>query len=88
MCSKTERGMSYVQGGHYNIIFLDINLPGVGGVEIGEIIRQKMEDEMTHIVYISQQAGYAMELFKVRPLDFLIKSVNREIFKIKTILYC
>lgn len=77
-CSGESLKRKLMEGSHYNIIFLDINLPGVSGVEIGEIIRQKMKDEMTHIVYISQQAGYAMELFKVRPLDFLIKPVSKE----------
>lgn len=69
---------SLAEGQHFNLIFLDINLPDISGVEIGRAIRKEMDDERTHIVYVSQEAGYALELFKIRPLDFLVKPVKKE----------
>lgn len=59
----------------FDMIFLDIELSGADGVEIGQFIRHQMEDEITHIVFISAKGKYAMELFKIRPIDFLLKPI-------------
>ena len=60
----------------YDLIFLDIELPKMNGVEIGKYIREVKNDNITQIVYISSKQEYAMELFKVRPIDFLVKPLN------------
>ena len=72
-----EELCSYLsQDNHYDIIFLDIELKEMNGVEVGQVIRDKMLNETTQIIYISGKETYAMELFKVRPLDFIIKPFN------------
>ena len=71
---------------YFDIIFLDIELKIMNGVEVGQVIRDRMLNETTQIIYISGKESYAMELFKIRPLDFIIKPFNyekiKEIFKI------
>lgn len=62
----------------YDIIFLDIELPGMNGIQVGHYIREKLQNEMLEIVYISGRQDYAMELFEYRPFDFLIKPLNKE----------
>lgn len=62
----------------YDLIFLDIELPGMNGVETGKYIRNTVNDEKVQIAYISSKQGYAMELFDVRPIDFLIKPLSRD----------
>ena len=37
-----------------------------------------MTNEATQIIYISGKETYAMELFKVRPFDFIIKPLAYE----------
>lgn len=60
----------------FDIIFLDIELNKLNGIELGKIIRNEMKNEITQIVYISSKENYAMELFEVRPLNFLIKPID------------
>ncbi|NLJ58944.1 MAG: response regulator transcription factor [Tissierellia bacterium] len=72
------------KGNRYELIFLDIELREINGVEVGKKIREELEDEITQIVYISGKESYAMELFDVRPLNFLIKPLNSE--KIELVL--
>ncbi len=60
----------------YDIVFLDIELPGMNGVDIGKYIRENLNDNLTQIVYISSKKDYAMELFQIRPMNFLIKPIN------------
>lgn len=61
-----------------DILFLDIELPGVNGVAVGDHIRRILENEQLFLVYISSKERYALQLFKNRPFDFLIKPLNEE----------
>lgn len=64
------------KGEYYDLIFLDIEFKLTDGVEIGRKIRDELEDEKVQIVYISAKQDYAMELFSVRPMNFLVKPVH------------
>ena len=59
-----------------DILFLVFVLLQKDGIEIGAFIRDEMGDTDTHIVYISSKQGYAMELFKMQPLEFLVKPIS------------
>lgn len=69
---------------NFSIIFLDIELPKINGVKVGQYVRNHLEDEITDIVYISSKTSYAMELFGNRPLDFLVKPLTYD--KIEKVL--
>lgn len=55
------------------------------GIEIGVNIRENFNDNKTQIVYVSAYDSYAMELFQVRPMNFLVKPIDKEKIE-KTIL--
>jgi len=67
-------------GTRYDLIFLDIAFSEneMDGVEMGWLIREVLKDNTVSIVYISWVERYAMHLFKIRPMDFLIKPLTRE----------
>lgn len=67
-----------MNGDHFDLIFLDIELEVMNGVDFGYKLRTELQNEKTHIVYISAKSDYAMELFSVRPLNFLIKPVREK----------
>lgn len=73
-----------LNGNRFDIIFLDIELCEINGVEVGKKIRNELNDELTQIIYISAKESYAMELFDIRPLNFLVKPLNRE--KIESVI--
>lgn len=62
----------------YDLIFLDIQLLEMDGVQVGRQIREQLGNDKISIVYISAKETYAMSLFQVRPLDFLIKPLTKE----------
>lgn len=68
-------------GTRLDLIFLDIELVRQNGISVGRFIRDEMEDIQTHIVYISSKQSYAMQLFRIQPLDFLIKPISNEQLK-------
>lgn len=61
-----------------DLLFLDIELITTSGIEVGRYIRKEFEDHEINIAYISSKSSYAMELFKIRPIDFLIKPIKYE----------
>ena len=62
-----------------DIIFLDIEFGGsMDGVKVGEVLRADLANENTQIVYVSALEGYVLQLFRNRPMDFLLKPVKRQ----------
>lgn len=60
----------------YDLIFLDIEMEKVNGLEVGKFIREEMNNYATKIVYISSKSGYDRQLFDVQPLHFLSKPID------------
>ncbi len=60
----------------YDLVFLDIELPEITGIEIGRKLRDNLYDEQTKIVFISHSDSYMKDLFRIRPLDFLKKPLR------------
>ncbi len=74
-----EELIHYIQKGKkYDLIFLDIELGNINGVEVGRFLRTEIEDYVVKIVYISSKNEYDRQLFDVQPLHFLSKPLVRE----------
>lgn len=68
----------YLASGHYlDILFLDIELVKMTGMEVGSYIRNQLDNMGMQIIYISGKASYAQQLFKTQPLDFLVKPISQ-----------
>lgn len=63
---------------YYDMIILDIELKKLNGIDAGRRIRNELKNEAVLIVYISGKDTYAMELFDVRPMHFLVKPITTE----------
>ena len=68
-------------GNSCDLLFLDIEFPGRNGVDVGEYIRDRLDDRKTSIVYISCHTGYAMQLFRFQPMDFIVKPITYDAVK-------
>ncbi len=66
------------EGQVFDLIFLDIELKKLDGIEVGRMIREELNDNIVQIVYISAKQDYAIELFENRPLNFLVKPICHE----------
>jgi len=71
--------LSYIaKGGFFDIVFLDIELGKIDGIMVGKKIREELQNDSLQIVYISAHESYAMDLFDIRPLNFIIKPVDTQ----------
>lgn len=65
----------------YDLIFFDIQMPVVSGMEAAKEIRKT--DENVVIVFVTQMIGCAVDGYSVRAFDFIVKPVNVGSFAIK-----
>lgn len=66
----------FERGVGFDLIFLDIEMQHVNGIQTAQKIREK--DYHILIVYISSYEQYLMQLFEVEPFRFLKKPVQKE----------
>lgn len=65
-------------GKEYDLLILDIELKTTTGILVGQQVRHALKKSQIHILFISGRKDYAMELFDIRPLNFLVKPLNSE----------
>ena len=65
-------------GAAYDFLILDIELARLSGIDVGKFLREENRNFHTQIIYVSSKETYAMKLFSVQPLDFLVKPVKKE----------
>ena len=67
--------------GNYDLIFMDIELPHMDGMEAVRRIREK--DENVIVIFVTNMAQYAIKGYEVNALDFIVKPVRYDSFAIK-----
>ncbi len=60
----------------YDIIFLDVEMPGSDGMVVAKEIRQK--DSSAAILFVTNMAQYATKGYEVDAVDYMIKPVSYE----------
>ncbi len=65
----------FLRGHDADLLFCDIQMPGLNGMELS-----RMLPERTRIIFTTAFSGYAVEGFRVRALDYLLKPVSYEDF--------
>lgn len=61
----------------FDLIFLDIELGTISGVEVGKTIRNELDDYISKIVFVSASEGYEKQLLELNPLNFLSKPIDK-----------
>jgi DNA-binding LytR/AlgR family response regulator len=65
----------------YNIILMDIEMPGLNGMDTARRIREL--DETVILIFITNMAKYAIRGYEVGALDFMLKPVSYFAFSLK-----
>jgi two-component system, LytTR family, response regulator LytT len=60
----------------YDVIFLDINMPGLSGVQLAEVLSGLSRPPS--IIFVTAHSEHAVKAFEVRATDYLVKPVEIE----------
>ncbi|MFS0724185.1 response regulator [Paenibacillus sp. 1P07SE] len=69
-----SQALAGIGGLAFDIAFLDIEMPELNGLELGERLLEARPS--TDIIYITAFDAYAVEAFEVHALDYLLKPVS------------
>lgn len=68
-----EEGLRLIEQSKPDLIFLDINMPGLSGFEM-----IKQLDEIPRVIFVTAYDEYALRAFEVNALDYILKPVDPE----------
>lgn len=79
ICKSGEELLEkYSSGKKFDIIFLDIEMNGINGIEVAERIRKRSQNEI--IIFVSSHKNYVFSAFKCEAFHFLVKPINKSEF--------
>jgi two-component system response regulator LytT len=58
----------------YDVVFLDVEMPGLTGVEAAPLVRERADPPV--VVFVTAHAEYAVDAFAVEAFDYLVKPVD------------
>jgi len=76
-CSNGEEGLAAITEQKPDLIFLDIQMPGMTGFEVLSALHESME-QLPVVVFVTAYDQYALKAFEVHALDYLLKPVDDE----------
>lgn len=78
-CRAYESAERFLEeNSEYEILILDIRLPGINGIELGRILRERGKD--TKLLYLTSYAEYAAESYLVEASQYILKeSMDRRL---------
>lgn len=68
--------LSYMEDNPLDIVFLDINMPGMNGLQVCKAILNI--NEKTDVVFVTAHEKYAVEAFELQALDYIMKPLTEE----------
>lgn len=75
-CSNAIEAIEWLNNNSPQVIFTDINMPGISGIEFAKAIK----DKELAIIFTTAHQEYAAEAFETTALDYLLKPISPERF--------
>jgi len=69
---------AYESGQTYDVVFLDVEMPGASGVDAGRTIRET--DAGALLIFVTGHTKYVPEAFRLQSFQFLVKPLEQKVF--------
>ncbi|RXZ83813.1 response regulator [Paenibacillaceae bacterium] len=76
MFTKPDEAINKLLQERTNVVFLDIEMPGLNGIEAAEHI--KAIDHGIDVVFVAAYHHYAVEAFELNVIDYVLKPTTAE----------
>src|SRR4051794_25369387 len=83
---SAEHALRYLLTNEVALILLDVQMPGLNGFELAELIREREQTQHTPIIFISATSvddQYIFKGYSLGAVDYLTKPIQPEILKSK-----
>lgn len=71
---NAPEAMELIDSVKYTVIFLDINMPGLNGIELARKISEK--EDPPAVIFTTAHEEYAFDAFNVHAYDYLLKPIH------------
>jgi two-component system response regulator LytT len=78
--SNAIEALGYINQHEVNLIFMDIQMPDLSGMELARILDGKKNSIHTRVIFCTAYHQFALEGYKVEALDYLLKPYSYEDF--------
>ena len=78
MASNGKQAAGIVENTDINIALLDIEMPGMNGIELAKLIREKNHDCIIIFITAYDRFEYAIEAMHIKAFDYLLKPWKEE----------
>ena len=70
-CTNAEEAKTEIEKQHPDLVFLDIQMPGMDGFDLLEEL-----DYIPRVIFVSAYDEYALKAFEVNALDYVLKPID------------
>lgn len=78
--SSAIEALSFINQAEIQVIFMDIQMPDLSGMELARVLDGKKDSDQTRIIFATAYHQFAIEGYKVDALDYLLKPYSYEDF--------
>jgi two-component SAPR family response regulator len=75
-CQMAEEALAYARENRVDVAFLDIEIPGMRGLDLAKALRGLNEN--LHVFFVTAHDQYALEAFDVDALGYLLKPYGKD----------
>jgi two-component system, LytTR family, response regulator LytT len=74
--ASAAEALALAQKIRYDVVFLDVEMPGMSGLEVARLVLDRRERPA--VVFVTAHERYAVDAFAVEAFDYLVKPVEPE----------
>lgn len=74
--ANAVQAMEHIQRGAFDLVLLDIHMPGVDGLSLAAAMREL--PSAPHFIFVTAHAEHAVQAFELEAVDYLTKPVRLE----------
>ncbi len=75
-CSSAAEALRVLHAGGLDAVFLDVQMPGLGGLELARVLRRMAEPPP--VVFVTAHEAHAVDAFDLHAVDYVLKPVRAE----------
>jgi two-component system LytT family response regulator len=78
-CTNGPEALAALQAGGYDVVFLDVQMPGLDGVQVLQQLRA-VGQPLPLVVFVTAYDQYAVAAFGLHAVDYLLKPLDPDRF--------